>query len=144
MCQLGNLKRYLIKPEYIFRPSQGVRRILRRLKPRPRSAVVELPWKLQLCIRLDDHIGWSIWRTGVYDLCVTEVLWRLIDKGETSVDVGANIGHMTSVMVKRVGASGKVHAYEAHPEVQELDLNPMFAYPDGTIAVDARIVVSES
>ncbi|HJP41430.1 MAG TPA: acetate--CoA ligase family protein [Dehalococcoidia bacterium] len=33
---------------------------------------------------------------------------------------------------------------EAHPEVQELDLNPMFAYPDGTIAVDARIVVSES
>jgi acyl-CoA synthetase (NDP forming) len=33
---------------------------------------------------------------------------------------------------------------EQHPEVQELDLNPMFAYPDGTLAVDARIVVSES
>lgn len=33
---------------------------------------------------------------------------------------------------------------EAHPEVRELDLNPMFAYPDGAIAVDARIVVSES
>lgn len=31
-----------------------------------------------------------------------------------------------------------------HPEVQELDLNPMIAYPDGAIAVDARIVVSES
>ena len=33
---------------------------------------------------------------------------------------------------------------EAHPEVQELDLNPMFAYPDGAIAVDARIVVSDA
>ncbi len=33
---------------------------------------------------------------------------------------------------------------EQHPEVQELDLNPMFAYPDGAVAVDARIVVSES
>jgi acyl-CoA synthetase (NDP forming) len=35
----------------------------------------------------------------------------------------------------------KVSAFvEAHPEVAELDLNPVFAYPDGAIAVDARIV----
>jgi acyl-CoA synthetase (NDP forming) len=31
---------------------------------------------------------------------------------------------------------------EAHPEVEELDLNPVFAYPDGAVAVDARIIVS--
>jgi len=31
---------------------------------------------------------------------------------------------------------------EHHPEVQELDLNPILAYPDGAIAVDARIVLS--
>jgi len=31
---------------------------------------------------------------------------------------------------------------EAHPEIEELDLNPVFAYADGAIAVDARIVVS--
>ena len=33
---------------------------------------------------------------------------------------------------------------EKHPEVRELDLNPVFAYSDGAIAVDARIVVSEA
>lgn len=33
---------------------------------------------------------------------------------------------------------------EKNPEIKELDLNPVFAYPDGAIAVDARIVVSES
>ena len=33
---------------------------------------------------------------------------------------------------------------EEHPEVRELDLNPVFAYPDGALAVDARIIVSES
>ncbi|GIW17013.1 acetate--CoA ligase family protein [Tepidiforma sp.] len=33
---------------------------------------------------------------------------------------------------------------QAHPEVKELDLNPVFAYPDGALAVDARIVVGEA
>jgi acyl-CoA synthetase (NDP forming) len=30
---------------------------------------------------------------------------------------------------------------EAHPDVVELDLNPVFAYPKGAVAVDARIVL---
>jgi acyl-CoA synthetase (NDP forming) len=30
---------------------------------------------------------------------------------------------------------------EANPQIEELDLNPVFAYPDGVIAVDARIVL---
>ena len=30
----------------------------------------------------------------------------------------------------------------SHPEINELDLNPVFAYPDGATAVDARIIVS--
>lgn len=32
----------------------------------------------------------------------------------------------------------------AHPEVAELDLNPVFAYDDGVIAVDARMVLTEA
>jgi len=31
---------------------------------------------------------------------------------------------------------------EEHPQIQELDLNPIFAYKDGAVAVDARIVLS--
>jgi len=31
---------------------------------------------------------------------------------------------------------------EANPQVEELDLNPVFVYADGVIAVDARIVIS--
>lgn len=30
---------------------------------------------------------------------------------------------------------------EQHPQVRELDLNPVFAYKDGVMAVDARVVV---
>jgi len=33
---------------------------------------------------------------------------------------------------------------DQHPEVEELDLNPVIAYSDGAIAVDARIVLEEN
>jgi acyl-CoA synthetase (NDP forming) len=31
---------------------------------------------------------------------------------------------------------------EAHPEIREVDLNPVFAYPTGALAVDARILLA--
>jgi acetate---CoA ligase (ADP-forming) subunit beta len=31
---------------------------------------------------------------------------------------------------------------EQHPEIQELDMNPVFAYAEGAVAVDARIVLA--
>jgi acyl-CoA synthetase (NDP forming) len=33
---------------------------------------------------------------------------------------------------------------EQHPEVAELDLNPIFAYNDGALAVDARVVLAQT
>jgi FkbM family methyltransferase len=64
-------------------------------------------------------IGSSIERAGLYDLCVSETLYRLIDPGELAVDVGANIGHMASIMVTRVGKRGRVICFEPHPELFE-------------------------
>ena len=38
----------------------------------------------------------------------------------------------------------KVSAFiEQNPAIEELDLNPVFAYSDGAVAVDARVIVSE-
>lgn len=31
---------------------------------------------------------------------------------------------------------------EQHPEIEELDLNPVFAYRDGALAVDARVIIA--
>jgi len=33
---------------------------------------------------------------------------------------------------------------ESKPEIKEMDLNPVFAYKDGAVAVDARIIIEES
>jgi len=33
---------------------------------------------------------------------------------------------------------------DSHPEIKELDLNPVFAYHDGAVAVDARVILEET
>jgi len=32
---------------------------------------------------------------------------------------------------------------EKHPQIQELDINPIFAYRDGAVAVDARVILAK-
>lgn len=117
----------LNKPYYLFRPSQLARRIAGRLRPRREPAQfvdVRLPWGSSIRVRPDETVGASIHKIGLLDLCVSEAIWRLLDAGETAVDVGANIGHMTSAMAIRVGPAGSVAAFEPHPEVfGELNAN---------------------
>jgi FkbM family methyltransferase len=62
-------------------------------------------------------IGRSIWTTGVYDLTVSEVLARLIRPGDTMLDAGANVGYMTVLAGLAAGTSGRVLAWEPHPEL---------------------------
>jgi acyl-CoA synthetase (NDP forming) len=51
-------------------------------------------------------------------------------------------GHDPADVAKLEQLLLKVSSFvEQHPEVAELDLNPVFAYKDGVIAVDARIVL---
>src|SRR5579872_6967542 len=103
---MARLRRLLNKPHYIYRPGQAIIRLGRLLggaKPAGAWEEAVLPWGLPIRYHPAEQIGNSIWRLGLYDLCVSETLWRLLDAGETALDVGANFGHMTSVMAVRVG-----------------------------------------
>jgi FkbM family methyltransferase len=114
--RISGIPRHLSKPHYIFRPTQLLRRV--RLKmTSEREADVLLPWGLPMRVRTDETIGSAIARTGVYDLCATEVLFRLTDPGEVAIDAGANIGYMTSALAAAVGLKGRVEAFEPHPEL---------------------------
>lgn len=109
----------LLKAEYLFRPSQLARRAALAVW-RPRGdRTIRLPWGLPLTVSADDTIGQAVLTLGVYDLSVCEVLWRLLEPGDVAADVGANVGHMTSVLGARAGAAGAVWAFEPHPQVFE-------------------------
>src|SRR5204862_4775408 len=64
-------------------------------------------------------MGRSMWHLGIYDLVLSESLWRLIAPGEACADVGSNIGYTACLMAARSGSGGKVVAFEPHPHLRE-------------------------
>lgn len=114
---LARLRGRLNKPYYLFRPRQMLRRAWPSARQRsgPEFDQIVLPWELPLKYRAQDEMGRCISRRGIFDLVVCEALWRLSDPGELALDVGANIGHMTSALAARLGPTGTVVPFEPHP-----------------------------
>ena len=51
-----------------------------------------------------DHLGRCLATTGIYNLAVSELLFRLIRPGDLVIDAGANVGYM-SVLAATAGAA---------------------------------------
>jgi FkbM family methyltransferase len=105
----------LSKPQYLFRPSQIVRRLLLEFHSKRGLKTLDLPWKLKIHVNTEDTVGLALASHGLYDLVTTEVIYRLAELGETVIDVGANIGYFTGLLAVRVGKVGKVIVFEPHP-----------------------------
>lgn len=90
------------------------------------------PWLLkavqpppQTCVRIggallplpmEDGVGRAIY-FGVFEAAEMAVISALMRRGDTGVDVGANLGRHTLQMAASVGSGGKVIAAEPNPEV---------------------------
>jgi len=73
-----------------------------------------------------------------YDLGTQSIVRQLLTNGDTFVDIGANIGMISLVAARQVGANGKVIAFEPNPvpratfaeiidrnKLQNIDLRPI-------------------
>lgn len=112
---MPNIFNYLKRPEYIFRPSQVLQRFRRFGKSTPAEDIVQLPWGASVKVRLRENVGSDIFHFGIFDKIVPEAIWRLLDSGETGVDIGANIGQNSSAMAFKSGPAGRVISFEPHP-----------------------------
>jgi FkbM family methyltransferase len=110
----------LTRPEYFFQPKVAVRRVFHRSVPADGLySQQNTPWQASIRYKTGEEIGRSLELMGIYDLSVSEVLWRLSDPGDFVCDIGANIGYTVSLLAARVGKQGKVICFEPHPEISE-------------------------
>lgn len=107
------------KAEYFFRPSQFFRR-LRLRESGDKLVEATLPWGYKIHVSPEEDIGKAILTLGLYDLTVSEVITRLC-KLETTpkvvLDIGANIGYMTSVLSHSLKEEDTIFAFEPHPQI---------------------------
>jgi FkbM family methyltransferase len=128
------------KPEYVFRPRQALRRFQLQRGALPAETVTRLAWGDEIEVDPREMIGSAICRMGVYDLVVVEAIWRLTDREDVALDIGANIGAMTSAFLARCD---RVWAYEPHPELfKRLERNGARWATDGRLSLSEAAVSS--
>jgi FkbM family methyltransferase len=84
--------------------------------------VVELsvrPASLSLEVVPRDEIGRFLYVYGVWDLLGTLLMRRVLQRGMTVLDIGANIGYYTVLAANDVGPEGLVHSFEPHSGIRE-------------------------
>jgi FkbM family methyltransferase len=64
-------------------------------------------------------LAMSLWVDPDYSASDSEVIRNLLREGDSYVDVGANIGHLTIEAAFAVGDTGMITAFEAHPHTAE-------------------------
>jgi FkbM family methyltransferase len=103
---------YIKRPEYYFRLHSVINKLFK-----PKNGVIThtTPWKNKIEIDVNETIGNSIYSTKIYDLALSETLWRLIEPGNFVLDIGANIGFVTSLCSFKTGENGKVWSFEPNP-----------------------------
>lgn len=104
-------------PCFIFRPAALITACARKLRARPRRAAITTAWGDRFIVDPRRFIGAHLYMRGVHELPVCETLFRLCGKGELALDVGANIGAMTSLLSLAAGPEGHVISFEAHPGI---------------------------
>ena len=101
-------------------------RLIRRFLPELRKNGHELGERLvrtrydfKFSADLGDWLGQYVYLTGVYEPPTARVIAKLLEPGDTFIDVGANSGFFTLLASKRVGPAGRVLSFEPVPSMHK-------------------------
>lgn len=77
-------------------------------------------FKILLHPNFDKNIEHVIYQRGVYEQGTISTIQKLIDKGDSFIDVGANIGFLSLFAANIVGLSGHVYSFEPFPKTHKI------------------------
>lgn len=108
-----NLITKLIKPYFIYHPEYIFKSFFYKLgfykKGWSRTKTI---FGGEIYCDNSEAIGRAIFKNGIYELPVSELLWRLLPKGGSFIDVGANIGYFSCLAANKIKGQGHILAYE--------------------------------
>lgn len=108
-------------------PGRITRRLLDRVEPLhyPTAPVTVEARGSQFQVRdFQDYMQRQIYFIGAYEFRETALVETILRPGDTFIDVGANIGWFTLLAARKVGAHGRVVAFEPfHPVFEHLRTN---------------------
>jgi len=109
--------------------SRGLRAALNRAAPRGLSEVRIAGGGLQGATLLLDLQSEKDYWLGTYEMELQHAIQRWVQPGQVVYDLGANVGYVSLLFARAVGAHGQVFAFEPLPTNQErlrrnLELNP--------------------
>lgn len=79
-----------------------------------------------------------------YEPLQTRLVKQLVEPGDVTIDLGANIGYYALLLARQVGDEGKVYAFEPDPLNVELLHKNIEANGYSTIVVEAKAVSDEA
>lgn len=117
---MNKLITFFDKPEYFYRPSNLLRRIKFKFLSRHASIqVIPLCFGYKILSKPKQTIGRSLYTFGLYDLALSECILRIVQEGDSVIDVGANIGYTSLLMQKCLNKKGILYNFEPIPELYE-------------------------
>lgn len=94
--------------------------VLRAFAHSPSPVVTRVRGGGEMLVDLEDYVGRSVFYFGDIDRKVSWVCRRVLRRGETFVDVGANQGLVTILGASLVGPTGRVIAFEPQENLAAL------------------------
>jgi len=95
---------------------ETLRKIKRKVQGKPYGRVIKEVDGFQMHLDIDDGgISNGLFHSGEREKAFVSILKETITDGMVCIDLGANIGHTTLLMLREVGESGFVYAVEPDP-----------------------------
>lgn len=96
-------------------PKQFFKRVTARLLPLPKSPVQKKINGVLFDFDFNIDPGIKSMYYGIYEVETVRAMRKFLSKGDTFIDVGANIGYISAVALGLVGKTGQVHSFEPVP-----------------------------
>jgi len=78
--------------------------------------IIQLANGINLNVDSNEYIQSLLYLFGDYETSTVTLLGKILNNGDTVIDVGANIGYISLVCAKSVGVKGKVYSFEPDPK----------------------------